>query len=172
MPTLSLFRHAKSAWDNAGLRDFERPLAPRGKKAAPRMGRFIAEQGLAPDLVVCSTAVRARETLDLALPHFESAQRIDHSGRLYMASPQQMLRIVRALPAGADHVMLVGHNPGMHALAAGLAGEGKPADMTALQTKFPTAGLAVLDFACPWEDISSGSGRLRLFMTPGRLGQE
>jgi len=172
MPTLSLFRHAKSSWDQEGVRDFDRPLAPRGREAAPAMGRFIASEKLEPDLVLCSTAARARETLALALPCFGKQPKVEYSDRLYMASPQQLLRMARSLRDSVGHAMLVGHNPGMHALAVALAGEGKPNEMAALQTKFPTAGLAVIDFDGPWEDICSGAGRLRLFMVPKSLGEE
>jgi phosphohistidine phosphatase len=169
MHTLSLFRHAKSAWDQEGMRDFDRPLAPRGRGAAPAMGKFMAAHKLVPDIVICSTAVRARETLALALPAFGKQPGIEYSDRLYMASPQQMLRTVRGLSDKIGHAMLVGHNPGMHAFAVALAGEGKSADMNALETKFPTAALAVIDFEAPWQDIFSGMGRLRLFMVPKEL---
>lgn len=169
MVTLSLLRHAKSAWTQQGLKDFDRPLAPRGRRAAPAMGRYIAQQHLEPDLVICSTAVRARETLDLAIPEFGKPPDVEYSDRLYMASPDRMLKVLHALPPDAGHAMLVGHNPGMHGLAAALAGDGEPASLMALAAKFPTAGLAVIDFECSWEKLARNSGGLRLFMVPRRL---
>jgi phosphohistidine phosphatase len=167
--TLSLFRHAKSAWNTPAARDFERPLAPRGEKAAPAMGRFMADNGLEPEIVLCSTAARARQTLELALPAFRGEPEIRHADALYHAGPKAMLERVRALPGACAHAMIVGHNPGMQALAAELAGGGDANALAALAGKFPTAALAVIDFEAGWSDIKAGGGNLRLFMTPKQL---
>jgi phosphohistidine phosphatase len=170
MLTLSLLRHAKSSWAEPSQDDFDRPLNERGMEAAPAMGKFMAAQKLAPDLILCSTAVRARETLELVLPHLPRKATIEYEDGLYLAAASAMLKRVRAAAAGVEHVMLVGHDPGMHGLATKLAGSGDPELLGALAAKFPSAGLAVIVFDVKgWKAIKPGEGRLKLFMTPKRL---
>jgi phosphohistidine phosphatase len=169
MVTLSLFRHAKSSWAESGLRDFERPLAPRGKEAAPKMGAFMESQGLVPDLVLCSPAARAMETLEHALPELAERPEIRYQEGLYHAGPHQMLQLLNDVDTRIGHVMLIGHNPGMHGLALRLAGSGEEDALQALRQKFPTAGLAVIEFEEVWQQIAPGLGFLRLFMVPRRL---
>ena len=170
MLTLSLFRHAKSNWDDSGLKDFDRPLARRGEAAAPRMGTFMAAEGLAPERILCSPAVRTRQTLDLVLPHLASSPTVVYEEGLYLAAGSQLLARLRKVDGQVHHVMIVGHDPGMHGLALELAGSGEPEQMQALAAKFPTAGLAVLVFeADDWSQIAPGAGRLALFMSPKRL---
>ena len=171
MLTLSLLRHAKSSWDDDSLADFDRPLAPRGVDAAPRMAAYMKRKGIVPDLVLCSASARTRETLGLVLEVLGSAPETKFERALYLASPRAMLARLRKVKDGVGHVLMVGHNPGHHALALDLVGKGKPADITALGEKFPTAGLAVIDFdVARWADVGTAAGRLRLFMTPKRLG--
>lgn len=180
--TLLLLRHAKSGWDNPDLDDIERPLAPRGVEAAPRMGAYIAAAGLKPDLVLCSTAERTRQTLSLMLPHLGEPQpEIDYAPALYLAAASELIERIRTIappPGGPGdprsamprRVMLVGHNPGMHSAAMTLAGSGRRHDITALASKFPTAALAVLTFDSPrWRDVRPASGHLAAFVTPRTL---
>jgi len=170
MLTLSLLRHAKSSWSDPRLKDFERPLNDRGETAAPRMGAFMARRGLAPDLILCSTAVRARQTLNLVLPHLKGAPELVYEDGLYLASSATLLKRVHQVSADVRHVMIVGHDPGMHTLAVELAGSGDPDDLERLSDKFPTAGLAVLAFdADDWRKVKWGSGRLELFAAPKHL---
>ncbi|MDA7946635.1 MAG: histidine phosphatase family protein [Hyphomicrobiaceae bacterium] len=169
MVTLSLFRHAKSAWDSPALGDFDRPLAPRGEKAAPRMGRYMAAENLEPDIVLCSTAARARQTLELAAAEWTSSPEIRLEEGLYHAGPADMLRALRNLGEAYDHAMLIGHNPGMHALAINLSGTGDEAGLEAMEFKFPTAALAVIDFDGTWPAVATGQGRLRRFVVPREL---
>ncbi|MBO0765566.1 MAG: histidine phosphatase family protein [Hyphomicrobiaceae bacterium] len=170
MLTLSLLRHAKSSWSDARLRDFERPLNERGESAAPRMAAFMARRGLLPDLVLCSPAVRARQTLRLMLPYFEKAPRVAYDDALYLASPGMLLKLIRTAAAPVRHTMVVGHDPGLHMLAVELAGSGCGNDLEALAQKLPTAGLAVIAFhAGAWAEVHRGDGRLKLLMTPKRL---
>jgi phosphohistidine phosphatase len=170
MLTLSLLRHAKSSWDDPGLEDFDRPLAERGQKAAPRMGAYMAGHGIAPDLILSSPSVRTRQTLDFLLPKLPSTPPVTFEDGLYLASAATMLKRVRKLKPSVRHVMVVGHDPGMHDLAVELAGSGDPADLQALGAKFPTAALAVIAFEVgAWPGVGPGAGRLVLFMTPRRL---
>jgi len=170
MRTLSLFRHAKSSWANPSHKDFERPLNGRGEKAAPRMGAFMARHDIAPDLILCSAAVRTRQTLDLVLPHLAGSPRVIYEDALYLAGAPALLTRIRKLGAKVRHAMLVGHDPGLHVLAQELAGSGDGDDLEALAAKFPTAGLAVIAFAgTTWPKVTRGAGRLEVFMTPKRL---
>lgn len=176
MLTLILLRHAKSSWDHAQLSDFKRPLAKRGKKAAPEMGAELARLGLRPDLILCSGAARARETLALVLPELGSqSPPVVYDDALYMALPDGLLTGLHAIKP--DHhgkspqcVMMVGHNPGFEELALLLVGDGPAAELAALADKFPTAGAAVITFdAEHWSEVGPGRGRLNHFLTPKRL---
>lgn len=176
MLTLILLRHAKSSWGHPGLSDLKRPLAKRGKKAAPEIGAALERLNLRPDLILCSGAERARETLALVLPEFgPQSPPVVYDDRLYMALPDGLLAgLHRVKP---DHkgdtprcVMLVGHNPGLEELALLLAGDGPADELARLSEKFPTAAAAVIDFdAETWADIEPGTGRLNYFLTPKRL---
>jgi phosphohistidine phosphatase len=170
MLTLSLLRHAKSDWDEPAVKDFDRPLAERGEKAAPRMGAYMAQRGLSPDLILCSPAVRARQTLDLVLPHFTGGPTVTYEERFYLAAPSVLLARIRKVAKTTSHVLIIAHDPGMQGLAIELAGEGERDALQALASKFPTAGLAVLTFKVrDWAKIGPAKGRLELFMTPKTL---
>jgi len=146
MLTLTLLRHAKSSWEEPSLKDFDRPLSKRGENAAPRVGAYMAAQGLAPELVLCSPAVRARQTLDLVLPHLAGTPTVEYEEAFYLAAPSALLGRLRKISAKVHHVMIVGHDPGMQGLAMDLAGTGDAETLQALTHKFPTAGLAVIRF--------------------------
>ena len=170
MLRLLLLRHAKSSWDDEDLDDHERPLSRRGAKDAPLIGRFMAAHDLKPDLVLCSDAVRARATLTLVMSaKAGAAPRIMFEAGLYLAPPDR----IRARLSGIDDaatVLVVGHNPGLHALALSLVGEGAKKDLALLATGFPTACLAVIEFAAgSWRDIAPATGRLQVIASPKRM---
>ena len=171
MKALALLRHAKSDWGNAGLGDFDRPLAPRGRKAAPRMGWAIRELGLSPDLILCSEAKRARETWNLAGPEIGGKPALHIRRNLYLAAPNTILRAVQGTAPEAQTVLVIGHSPGMENLALALCGPGSDPDLVAaLRDKFPTAALAVLTFEVEdWTEIAPGAGNLRHFIRPRDL---
>jgi phosphohistidine phosphatase len=176
MLTLSLLRHAKSSWDNPALDDFDRPLASRGQKAAPLIGSALAERGLRPDLIICSGAARARQTLALVLEKLGSpTPEVVFDDGIYLAPPELLLARLRAIKKGArgetpKHVMLVGHNPGMEELALMLAGSGPAHDRARMAAKFPTAAVAVFTFdADTWKAVKPGTGRLEHFLSPRQL---
>ncbi len=171
MLTLTLLRHAKSDWDDESLDDFDRPLAPRGKKAAPVIGQALKQLGSAVELVLCSPALRARQTLDLVLKELNpGTPDVVYVDGLYHGLPDHLLEQVIKHADTAGHVLLVGHNPGLEILAAHLARGGSRDDIAALNTKFPTAALAQFTFSCTaWTDIPDVSGQLIHFLTPRSL---
>ena len=167
--TLYLFRHAKSSHDDPSLEDAERPLAKRGRRAAEKLGRYLASHNVAPALVLCSTAVRARETLARAVEEWPLAAPIDYRQSLYSAAAPALLEEVRALDDRLDSAMLVGHNPGMEELAAMLL----PAAKASHSPSFPTGTLAVFIFAAKrWRSVAPGRGRLDSIITPRELEAE
>lgn len=168
MLRLMLLRHAKSDWPD-GVADIDRPLARRGREAAPRMGAYMADEGLHPDLVLVSPARRARETWDLVAPALGEVETRSEP-RIYEAPAERLLQVVRE--AGrARGLMLVGHNPGFEDLARRLVGHGDRYAYARLAQKYPTAGLAVIDFpAQTWAEAAERGGRLDRFVTPAGLG--
>jgi phosphohistidine phosphatase len=168
MKRLMLLRHAKSDWPG-GVGDHDRPLGPRGRHDAPRMGEEMARRGLRPELVIISTAARTRETWDYLAPHFGSVpERFDRA--LYAADAEAMLKVVRGIEDTVSSLLLLGHNPGLETLANLLIAEGPSRLRERLEDKFPTAALAVIDFAGPnWASIRHAEGRLSLFLTPADI---
>jgi phosphohistidine phosphatase len=171
MLDLLLLRHAKSRWDEQGVADHARDLAPRGVKAARRMGQLLRERGLVPDLVLCSTARRASQTWQLASESLGTEVPIRFDERLYLASPSRMISVARELGAAAGRLLLVGHDPGLHRLAASLAAEGEEKLREQLAAKFPTAALAHLAIdVASWAGFTGQPGRLRGFWRPRDFG--
>lgn len=169
MLTLSLFRHAKSSWADPALDDFDRPLGQRGLDAAPAMAAFMAREGIRPDLVLCSPARRTRDTLALVEGSIGNPP-ATFPDKLYLPSAETLMALIQAVEDSVGHLMVVGHNPGLHALAVTLMRPHAGAPAKALTAKLPTAGLAVLTFpAKSWRAIAASSGQLSLFMTPKRL---
>ena len=158
---LFLLRHAKSSWDDPRIADHDRPLAPRGRKAAKLIGKHLRRSETAISLVLCSSAQRARETSELVDPPGEV--RIEPG--LYGASADQLLQELRRVPQSVDAVMLIGHNPAMQELAVGLVG----AASELAATKFPTGALATLTFSGPWRALAWGDAQLAAFVTPREL---
>jgi phosphohistidine phosphatase len=171
MLTLSLLRHAKSSWANPELDDHERPLAKRGVKAVPTLAKFMRQEKLRPSLALCSDAMRTRATLALLLAETgPPTPRIVYEPTLYLASPDAMLAALAHSAENEAHVLIVGHNPGLHALALELVGEGERKMLSHLAQEFPTGALAVLTFeADTWNGIKPASGHLQHYTTPRRL---
>ena len=168
MPELLLLRHAKSDWKDRSLADFDRPLAPRGRRAAPLMGQWLAQRGLQPDLMLCSTAKRAEETLGLLLTALASAPETGYLKTLYLAPPSRLLAVLRRLGPDRGRVLLVGHNPGLHHLAVALAGQSGGAAGRLLAEKFPTAALARFQVES-WPGLGQAPARLVDFVRPRDL---
>jgi len=178
MRQLLLLRHAKSAWDNKALPDQDRPLSPRGRRAASLMRQAMRDLGLAPDLVLLSPSQRTRETLE-ALEPWDEAPLIEPVDRLYLATAPQLLEVLRGVAETVRSVMLIAHNPGMHELAMLLVGprgaaarHGHERDIERLTAGYPTAALAEFGIAGPWQHLDSGGGQLIRFLRPRDLPQD
>lgn len=170
MPRLMLLRHAKSSWDAAGVKDFDRPLNARGRHAAPLMGRHMAAHALLPDRIVCSTARRTRETLAGLLSHFDRDLEIRMTGDLYESGRGSYLDVIRAFGGTARQFLVIGHNPAMQEVAVDLVGAGNPALVEAIAADYPTAALAVIDFPeKKWSEIHPRGGRIVAFFRPREL---
>ncbi len=169
MRRLILLRHAKSDWPD-GIADPERPLAHRGRLAAPRIGQYLAQEALMPDRVLVSPARRTRETWELVAPQLPGIPHVLSEPRLYEASATRLLSLLREQPASAHALMLVGHNPGTEDLADTLVGGGPGIARESMQEKFPTGAFAVIDLPIDdWADVVPETGRLDRFVTPRGL---
>lgn len=167
MRTLHLLRHGKSSWD-ADVDDPERPLAPRGARAATLVGLYLAQERLVPDLVLCSSARRAVETWQRAAAQLPRAPRLRREDALYMAAPGELLARVHRVEDAVRSLLLVGHNPGLLDLATALAAP--DADALRRIGKFPTAALASFALARGgWRALEPGRTSLVRFVRPADL---
>ena len=166
--TLTLLRHAKSGWDDPVARDFDRPLNPKGKRAAATMGRHLRREGLPFDHAVASPALRVVETIAEFEGGFGTRLEPAWDRRVYLASPATLLDIVRETPSEAARLLLVGHNPGLEELVLLLAGADELRDR--VEEKYPTASVAEIAFEVEqWADVAAGAGRLVRFVRPRDL---
>ncbi|KIZ15711.1 SixA phosphatase family protein [Streptomyces natalensis] len=160
-----IFRHAMDDW--LDVDDHERPLAERGRKDAPVAGRWLAGAGIAPDLALCSTAVRCRETWKLAVSELPERPRTVYDDRIYEASVGELIAVLNEVSDEVQDLGLIGHNPGMHALADALAGEAEGDLLPRVnRSGFPTSAVAVLTFNGSWQAVEHGIGRLVAFWAP------
>jgi phosphohistidine phosphatase len=171
---LVLLRHAKSAW--LDVLDHDRPLAKRGLRDAPGAGRWLRQAGYVPDLVVCSTARRTSETWELAAAELGTSPSVRFERRVYEASTDQLLQLVRESPATAGTLLVVGHEPTMSQLTLLLArtaadsADGADGALERVSLKFPTAAIAVLQFTGVWPDLGPGRAQLADFVVPADYG--
>ncbi|MFK7944751.1 MAG: histidine phosphatase family protein [Paracoccaceae bacterium] len=170
MKKLILLRHAKSSWDDPSLDDHDRPLNRRGKEAAPAIGSWLAYRKHAPDLVLCSSAVRTRETVRgvrKTIPHLPDPV-IERA--LYHASPCEMRERLNLIATDIDCVMLVGHQPGLGTLARKLSDGRENRRCRRAFQHFPTAAAAVLEFEVEdWAELDFGTARFVDFAKPREL---
>jgi phosphohistidine phosphatase len=169
MHRLHLLRHAKSSWDD-DVEDHQRRLTRRGRDAARLVGKTLPEAIGTLDLVLCSTAARARETAELALASFAPAPRILYEDGLYLATRLVLTRRLRALDESLGTVMVVGHNPGLHELAAALVAENSPQYAALAGGKFPTTVRASFAVATGWAEIGGARHELTDYVTVKSLG--
>jgi phosphohistidine phosphatase len=163
MKEILLMRHAKSSWENPGLKDFDRPLAKRGLKDAPRMGEFLRKTGNIPGLIVSSPAKRAKETTQLSMKAAQVDESFIHwNDDFYFGSAGDYLAALQTISEEVERVLLVGHNPLME-LTAGLLTNGEAGTVA----RMPTAALICLEsHITRWESISPGSCQIKWMMIP------
>jgi phosphohistidine phosphatase len=166
---IHLLRHAKSSWERTDLRDHDRPLAPRGRRAAERLRRHVESAGLAPQRVLCSSATRALETWEGIRDGLPPETRVVISGDLYAADAPSLLLRLNHLPETVDSVLVIGHNPGLEQLAIGVSGGGNATALDRMKTKYPTGGLASLTLDGTWSELSWQRAMLDDFVVPRDL---
>ena len=161
MKTLLVLRHAKSSWDSSAARDFDRPLAPRGERDGPKIGRELKRRRIDPDLIVSSPAVRAKATLELVSSAAGLSAGPTFNESIYGASSAELIKIVRHFPNERSRAMVVGHNPGFEDLVNRLTGSNE---------RMPTAALACITFDVDdWADVEDDNGKLVWLITPKTL---
>jgi phosphohistidine phosphatase len=154
---LVLVRHAKSSWDDPTVADHDRPLARRGRKALDRMRAYLEDRGVAPDVILCSSALRTRETLEGIRDGLSGTARVEVEDRLYGAGAEELLARLARLDDDVAGVMVVGHNPGVADVLEILTGTPQ---------SVPTGAIAVLSFTGPWRDVASASVTLDSLWRP------
>jgi phosphohistidine phosphatase len=164
-------RHAKSAWGEFGLPDHDRPLNDRGERAAKAMAEHLVAKSPVPDLILCSTATRTRQTLAPLIERLPApAPPISLENGLYLASEDVLLNRLQDLPEAVETVLVIGHNDGMWQLTEMLAGHGKATLLAALHAKFPTGTLATLHADIDdWTKLAAGGASLTAFARPRDL---
>ncbi len=167
MARLFLLRHAKAGWAQPGMRDFDRALEPSGTADAEAIGAAMRANGYVPDLTLCSTAVRARQTLEGIAGHTDTG-RVIYLDALYSEDAAGYLAIIRA-HGSAGSLLVIGHNPMMEDLAIAVSGAGEDGAREMLNYGFPTSGLAVVRFDTPLSCAEQGAGYLEAFLTPADL---
>ncbi|MEV0492888.1 SixA phosphatase family protein [Streptomyces atratus] len=160
-----LLRHAKAEWSQDS--DHERPLAERGRKDAPVAGRKLVDSGIVVDLALCSTSARTHETWKLAVHEMPKRPKTVYAERLYEASLGELIALINETPDEVRNLLIIGHNPGMHALADALSASAE-GDTLARMTHggFPTAAFAVIEFSGSWKGVEHGVGKLIEYWTP------
>jgi phosphohistidine phosphatase len=166
---LLVLRHAKSSWNNAHLADHDRPLAPRGRRAAEALAQHFATIDPPPALVLCSTARRAQDTLEPVLARLPEGTEVLVEDGLYGATASELLARLHRVDDATAGVLLVGHNPGLEDLVRGLARQGDAGLVAGLHAKFPTGALATLAFDSAWKELGSASARLEAYVVAGDL---
>jgi len=168
---LLVLRHGKSSWADPALADYDRPLKKRGKRDASRMGIYLRERQLFPELVLSSTAERANQTARRTLRAMGlSASLITWSRSFYHAEPEVWLGALAKIPENIQRVLIVGHNPGLEALIDLLCGT--PPRREDDGKLLPTAALAHLHLSLPWADIAPGTGKLNEIQRPRYLSEQ
>lgn len=168
MNTLHLLRHAKSS-AKENVEDHDRPLSRRGREAARLLGKYLAAKLDPGDLVLCSSARRTRETLELVVPESSSRPRIMIEDALYLASSAKLMARLRRLNSGDVNVLLIGHNPGLRDLAVALADHASPDFRAFASSKFPTAACASFAVVADWSALGYSRHKLTGYVTPASL---
>lgn len=171
MPRLLLLRHAKSSKDISNIMDFNRPLTKRGLKDAGNIGKYIAQKGLYPQRILCSSAQRTRETYAAILPFLPENHDVRFTKSLFEADSREVVSAIHQFGEMAETLLIIGHNPTIEMLAKILAPRGHPTALNEMKQKFPSGALAIIDFNdAHWKSIIPGMGWLAGFTPPRELG--
>ncbi len=162
--TITILRHAKADMGSATQDDHDRALNERGQQAATSLGNYLSKRKTIFDYVLCSTARRTRETLEYL--HVEPLPPVDFSEKLYLASPNEMLGVIAQIPAQVNHLLVIGHNPGIHQLCLTLSHRGDEALIDTMALKFPTCTMAKIGFEGDWASLAKTGAELLEFLTP------
>jgi phosphohistidine phosphatase len=163
--TLVLVRHGKSSWDY-DVNDHERPLSGRGRRDAEALGRLLSQRSLRPDLVLCSTATRTKQTWDCAKSGGADAGEIEYLREIYHAWVPELLTMIREVPDEIHTLLVLGHAPGIPDLVEHLCVRTDSPDWTQMDSKFPTSALAVVNVPGPWAELGKDRAELASFVVP------
>ena len=166
--SIHLLRHAKSSWKEPELDDHDRPLSKRGRRVATALAHYLQRSPLAPDVVLCSSAARARQTLDVIGTALRPSK-VVLDRTIYEAGPRELLKLLRQLPESAESVLLIGHNPALHELAVTLAGVKSVGKLPSLTEKFPTAALASFQFDGSWTALQAHQTTVIGYLAPAAM---
>lgn len=170
MKTLTLLRHAKSGWDDPVQRDFDRPLNPKGRRAAATVGRYLRREHVSLDQIIASPALRVQQTLEEVAGGFGRTIAPVWDRRIYLASAATLLDVVRGLADELPSALLVGHNPGLEDLVLMLVPDTAPGLRDVVEEKYPTASIAELALSVDrWVEVAAGSATLNRFIRPRDL---
>jgi phosphohistidine phosphatase len=167
--TLHLLRHAKSSWDDETIPDHDRPLSPRGARAARKIAAHLPSAAVHPALVLCSSAHRTVETLEVLRPTLGERAEVSIEPELYGADAAGILDRLRIVDAQIPEILVIAHNPGLQDLAIELAGDGDAVMLNRLRIKFPTGALATFDLDVSWAELGPGHAHLTNLVTPKEL---
>jgi phosphohistidine phosphatase len=171
MKTLHLLRHAKSSWKDPALDDHERPLSKRGRETAKMIGAYLRREKIRPDVVVCSSAVRARQTLAPISKEIKPPKVVLEKA-IYGVPQRKLWKHIWTLPENADCVLLIGHNPALHDLALALATAKSRARLTSIEAKFPTGAMATFRFDGAWKELRPNGAALSAFTCPKDIARK
>ena len=170
MKRLTILRHAKSSWGDPRLDDFDRPLNERGRKAAALVGKELKRRKLAFDPVMASPAVRVRQTLERLAEGYGKELTVRFVPELYLASSDDLLRMIQELPEELERPLIAGHNPGLQMLVHSLARDDNDGLRAKVAGKFPTGAAAVIDFgANRWSEVRPGTGTIAELILPREI---
>ena len=173
MKTLAFLRHAKSDWGAPGLNDLDRPLNPRGRDAARRVGRELKRRDLRFDLILASPAERVRQTLAEAGEELGESLEAQFDRRIYLAEPETLIALVRNVPDDVGSLLLVGHNPGTEQAVRAITEDDSNGFRTKAAAKYPTGAMAIIDLPVDrWADVGAEKGRISALILPRELSDQ
>ena len=167
---LILMRHAKSSWDNSYKDDFDRPLNSRGRENAQMVAKHIHSWGFKPELTLCSSALRCKQTLELIIPYFPKKMHIRYLDELYLAPETAILEIIKSIKLSIDQMLVIGHNPGLSDLSRSLIYSSKKQSDYFETPQFPTSAASIFEMSIKnWLDFKSSESKIIDFITPKNL---